>query len=211
MKPKTFATIALGLIGVLSAVYWSLNTPSPAADKVVQPAPSSALHEAPGYSTGDTAGMPRTKRAVRPADASRSGNLDDDFDSANYQRRPMGDGTSSPTGAALAYVQIPSSNRRAALPPNSIGEYEAQPTLTGETIGVRLRIEDVSPGTPVSIVILDGGVFPDGSGPSKVIKLGHESEISFRFTTSANIGHHRIRVLPSGGTARLLDFVASES
>lgn len=123
----------------------------------------------------------------------------------------MVDGTSAPSDAAIAYVQIPSTNRRTALLPNSHGEYEAQPTLTGGTVGVHLRIEDVAPGTPVSVVILDGGSFPDGAGPSKIIKLGRDSQISFRFTTSANIGYHRIRVQPSGGTARLLDFTASES
>jgi hypothetical protein len=60
-------------------------------------------------------------------------------------------------------------------------------------------------------VILDGGSFPDGSGPSKVVKLGRDSLISFRYTTSENIGYHRIRVLPSGGTARVFDFTASGS
>ncbi len=153
----------------------------------------------------------RERGTNRPPDASRTGKLDDDFNPGSYQRRAMGDGTSAPTGAAIAYVQIPSSNRRTALIPNSVGEYEAQPTLTEETVGVRLRIEDVAPGTPVSVVILDGGSFPDGSGPSKIIKLSSDSLISFRFTTSANSGYHRVRVLPSGGTARLLDFTASES
>lgn len=211
MKPKAFALLALCVIAALSAVYWSGGRSHPVADKAAQPVPSGGVPVAAGGATGDAAEVPRTKRAERPADASRTGKLDDDFNPAAYQRRSMGDGTSAVTGAASAYVQIPSTNRRAALLPNSLGEYEPQPTLTEETVGVRLRIEDVAPGTPVSIVILDGGSFPDGSGFSKVIKLGSDSQISFRFTTSSNIGFHRVRVLPSGGTARLLDFTASKS
>lgn len=159
----------------------------------------------------DTSSALRTKSKERPADASLTGKLDEDFNPANYQRQAMGESGSNASNAAIAYVQIPSSNRRAALPPNSMGEYEEQPTFTEETVGVRVRIEDVPAGTPISVVILDGGTFPGESGPSKIIKLERNSEISFRFTTSANIGHHRIRILPSGGRPRILDFTASEA
>lgn len=211
MKPKSLTPLAFCLIAALLASYWliSRSTLKPEGDAVSSSSDSPLA--AAGNSSDSTSGAPRTRSADRPPNASRSGKLDDDFNPSSYQRRQMGDGTSDPAGAAIAYVQIPSTNRRAALVPNSLGEYEAQPTLTGETVGVRLRIEDVAPGTPVSIVILDGGSFPNGSGPSQVVKLGSDSQISFRFTTSANSGYHRIRVLPSGGTARVFDFTASES
>lgn len=211
MKPRAFSLLVVCLITTVSAVYWYSARPNPAAVKVQRQSVADETRKAANALPDSASDLPRTKRAERPADASRTGKLDDDFNPATYQRRPMGDGTSAATGADIAYVQIPSTNRRAALPPNSHGEYETQPALTEETVGVRLRIEDVSPGTPVSVVILDGGSFPDGTGPSKIIKLGSDSQISFRFTTSSNIGHHRIRVLPSGGTARLLDFTASKS
>ncbi len=211
MKPKAFSLIAVCLIASISAVYWFSTRPNLTADQAQQQSQTDGTRRAANALPATASEPTRTKSGDRPPDASRTGKLDDDFNPASYQRRTMGDGTSAAAGAAIAYVQIPSTNRRAALPPNSHGEYETQPTLTEETVGVRLRIEDVSPGTPVSVVILDGGSFPDGTGPSKIIKLGSDSEVSFRFTTSANIGRHRIRVLPSGGTARLLDFTASKS
>lgn len=211
MKTKSIPIIALGVIALLSVTFWLSNRTASGPDQVKQGDVSRASKAGSLSAVSETPEMPRTKSAERPPDTTRTGKLDDDFNPASYQRRPLVDGTTTPTDSAIAYVQVPSTNRRTALLPNNLGEYEAQPTLTGETVGVRLRFDDVAPGTPVAVVILDGGSFPDGSGPSQVIKLGRDSLISFRFTTSANNGYHRIRVLPSGGTARLLDFTASDS
>jgi hypothetical protein len=210
MKTRPIVLIALGVIALI-AVSWLSNRSVSAQDQAKTNRMPREAKTAPSSTAGDTPEIPRTKSADRPPDTSRTGKLDDDFDPASYQRRPVVGDPGVTSDAAIAYVQIPSTNRRTALIPNSLGEYEAQPTLTGETVGVRLRIEEVAPGTPVAVVILDGGSFPDGSGPSKVVKLGRDSLISFRYTTSENIGYHRIRVLPSGGTARVFDFTASGS
>ncbi|MGL4400955.1 MAG: hypothetical protein ACRCXD_13880 [Luteolibacter sp.] len=211
MKSKVTILIALTVLACLPLAYWLANPSDRGSAKIALPRPSETVSNRANNPPDSVQEIPRTKSAERPADSSQTGRLDDDFNPTSYQRRPPVDETSTLSDAAIAYVQIPSSNRRTALLPNVLGEYEAQPTLTGETVGVRLRIEDVAPGTPVAVVILDGGSFPGSSGPSQVIKLGRDSQISFRFTTSENIGYHRIRVLPSGGTARVFDFTASGS
>lgn len=211
MKSKSIRFIAIFSVVFVACIYWFASRSTPAADKTPSSKILSGSSSDPSGTAADVPETIRTKSADRPPNSAFNGELDDDFKPANYQLRTMGDGTDAPTGVGIAYVQIPSTNRRVALQPNSLGEYEAQPTLTEETVGVRLRIEDVLPGTPVAVVILDGGSFPDGSGPSKIIKVGSDSQIAFRFTTSANIGYHRLRILPSGGTARMLDFTASKS
>lgn len=211
MKTRPLVVIILGVIACLSTLYWASNRAVTKPEQVAQDAVSPAAAAPLSSPLNPASEPPRTKSANRPPNSLRTGKLDDDFNVASYQLRPLADGGDAPNNAAIAYVQIPSTNRRAAILPNPYGEYEAQPTLTGETVGVRLRIEDVPPGTPVSVVILDGGSFPDGSGPAKIIKLGRDALLSFRFITSENIGHHRIRVLPSGGTARVFEFTASDS
>jgi hypothetical protein len=93
---------------------------------------------------------------------------------------------------------------------NQIGEFPAIETKLNDTVGVRLSLDTVKPGTPVRIVIMDGGSFPAAEGVAQVLKAAKWGGVAFEFSTSANIGFHRVLVQAQGQPSRILNFSAHE-
>lgn len=119
----------------------------------------------------------------------------------------------APAGATTgdAYIHVPSAGIRTALTPNQLGEYPPVETRLNDTVGVRLQLPEVKPGTPVRVVILDGGTFPADQGVSRLLEAADWRGVAFEFTTSGNIGTHRILVQAPGQPSRILDFTATDS
>lgn len=132
------------------------------------------------------------------------------FPSKAYQTLPSPSGKAAGAPAGEAYIHIPSADRRIAMDANQIGEYPAIETKLNDTVGVRLLLDSVKPGTPVRVVILDGGSFPKITTATRVIKAADWRGVAFEFTTSGNIGYHRVLVQAQGQPSRILNFSAHD-
>jgi hypothetical protein len=126
-----------------------------------------------------------------------------------YQYLPAPAGKPAANSVGEAYIHIPSSGRRVATQPNQIGEFPTMETMTNETVGVRLVLDAVKSGTPVRVVIMDGGGFPSAQGVAQVLNA-EKGSIAFEFTTSPNIGYHRVLVQAQGHPSRILNFDATD-
>ena len=126
-----------------------------------------------------------------------------------YQHLPAPAGKPAANSVGEAYIHVPSSGRRVATQPNQIGEFPTMETETNETVGVRLILDAVKSGTPVRVVIMDGGGFPAAQGVTQVLKA-EKGSIAFEFTTSPNIGYHRVLVQAQGHPSRILNFDATD-
>jgi hypothetical protein len=133
------------------------------------------------------------------------------FPAREYAHQPQPAGKSAGAPAGQAYIHVPSIGRRVSMEPNQIGEFPTIETKLKDTVGVRLLLDDVKPGTPVRIAIMDGGTFPSKEGLAQIIRASDQRGISFEFTTSINIGYHRILVEAQGYPARLLNFSAHDA
>jgi hypothetical protein len=133
------------------------------------------------------------------------------FPAREYTHQPQPAGKSAGAPAGQAYIHVPSIGRRVSMEPNQIGEFPTIETKLKDTVGVRLLLDDVKPGTPVRVAIMDGGTFPLKEGLAQIIRASDKRGISFEFTTSINIGHHRILVEAQGHPARLLNFSAHDA
>ena len=122
------------------------------------------------------------------------------------QAPPAGKPADAPVGEA--FIHVPSAGKRLAFESNQLGEFPTIETQIDDTVGVRLSLDAVEPGTPVRVVILDGGSFPSAEGVSQVIKAADWRGVAFEYTTSANIGSHRILVQAAGQKSRIFDFYA---
>lgn len=133
------------------------------------------------------------------------------FPIKEYQHLPAPSG--KPAGAPVgeAYIHVPSAGRRVAMEPNQLGEFPVMETQLKETVGVRLQLAEIKPGTPVRVAIIDGGSFPTKNGLSQVIPAADWRGVAFEFTTSHNIGFHRILVEAQGHPARILNFSAHDA
>ena len=132
------------------------------------------------------------------------------FPSKEYQhvRSPGGKAQSAAVGEA--YIHVPSASRRIAMEPNQIGEFPAVETKLNDTVGVRLSLDAVKPGTPVRVVIMDGGSFPAAQGVAQVLKAAKWGGVAFEYATSGNIGFHRVLVQAQGQPSRILNFNAHD-
>ena len=134
-----------------------------------------------------------------------------EFPRKAYQRKPSPAGKASGSPEGEVYIHVPSSGRRVAMDANQIGEYPAINTKTNDTVGVRLMLDEVKSGTPVRVVIMDGGTFPSEEGVSRLMKVADWRGVAFEYTTSSNVGTHRILVEASGHPKRIIDFNAFDS
>lgn len=132
------------------------------------------------------------------------------FPARAYRRpsQPAGPAAGAPSGEAG--IHVPGSGLRVTLQPNQIGEFPEVPAKLSETVGIRLSLPGTRPGTPVRVVILDGGSFPAGEGATRLIEAAAWGGVAFEFTTSRNIGYHRVLVQPQGQAARILNFNARD-
>lgn len=138
--------------------------------------------------------------------------LDETFDASNYKNLDYLPGSfAAGDDGTRAYLRIPSTRTRVSLAPNSMGEYPIQAAGLRESVGIRLIFPDIAPGTPVAVAILDGGSFPESKGFSRIVRVEEWGGIDFQFETSANLGHHRLQVLPRGKTPKTLDFYAAQN
>lgn len=130
------------------------------------------------------------------------------FPAKEYQHLPAPSGKPAGAPAGEAYIHVPSAGRRIAMEANQLGEFATIETRLRDTVGIRLSLDAVKPGTPVRVVILDGGTFPSAEGVSQVLEATDWRGVAFEYTTSANIGTHRILVQAAGQKSRILDFNA---
>lgn len=201
MKPRSLAIFLLLLIAVVVA--WKMYRPDLEAG-------ATALAEDTGKTRSASSQKSRGKVSDRELTDAPPVTLNEVFDkklyqAESYETRPSGD------DGSRAYVRIPSTNSRTRLTPNQLGEFPVQPAGLLETVAVRVDLPDSKPGTPVAVTVMDGGTFP-GEGEndaSRLIKVEDWGGVSFEFTTSQNDGHHRLRVQPSGGRLKIVDFYAT--
>jgi len=154
---------------------------------------------------------PSSTRKNRATERSSHGKvkLNEDFNPALYRTVDYKHGENiSGDDQSRAYIGIPSTSQRVMLTPNQLGEYPLQPADMKETLAVRLVFKDIAPGTPVAVSILDGGSFPSNETSSRLLEIQKWGGVSFKYTTSANPGHHRLRVQPRGHPIKILDFYA---
>lgn len=164
-----------------------------------------------GTKSGEPRQSPRQADRLLAAEDARTDVSLSRFPQNEYQqlRSPGGKAQGAPAGDA--YIHVPSAGRRIAMEANQLGEFPTVETKLKDTVGIRLALDGVKPGTPVRVVIMDGGSFPAAEGVSQVLKAADWSGVAFEYTTSANIGTHRVLVQALGQPSRILDFKALES
>lgn len=133
------------------------------------------------------------------------------FPIKEYKSLPAPSGKAAGAPVGDAYIHVPSAGRRIAMEPNQIGEFPAVETRLNDTVGIRLAIDSVKPGTPVRVVILDGGSFPDSQSATRIIPARDWRGVDFEFTTSGNIGYHRVLVQAQGQPSRIVTFNAHDA
>lgn len=154
---------------------------------------------------------PREADRLLKAEGARTDVSLSSFPIKEYQhlRSPRGKAAGAPE--CEAYIHVPSAGRRVAMEPNQLGEFPAIETRLNDTVGIRVALDAVKPGTPVRVVILDGGSFPVGKGVSQVLKAADWRGVAFEYTTSANVGTHRVLVQAAGQPSRIFDFSAHDA
>jgi hypothetical protein len=183
---------------------------SPHGGSGPQPSPpESAASAAPSGKSSDRASR-NADRLLAGKDARTDVSLAT-FPAKDYLRLPSPGGKAAGAPAGEAFIHVPSAGRRVALEANQIGEFPSVETRPGDTVGVRLSLDAVKPGTPVRVVILDGGSFPAAEGVSQLLEAAGWRGVAFEYTTSANIGTHRVLVQAAGQPSRILDFNAVEA
>ena len=180
----------------------STEKPSPSADTTL------AEDDAPAAPSRRTAN--EADRLLQSEGATTDVGLST-FPIRDYRRIEPPAGKPSGPVAGEAYIHIPAAGRRIAMEANQIGEYPTVETKLNDTIGVRLQLVDVKPGTPVRVAIIDGGSFPMKNGLSQMIPAADWRGVAFEVTTSHNIGFHRILVEAQGHPARILNFSAHDA
>lgn len=206
MKTRRLAIIVLLVAVALIPFLWRTggdHTPSPTADSTSENSPTNGSPARPRERATDREADRMLKAEGARTDVSLS-----TFPIKEYQHLapPAGKAAGAPVGDA--YIHVPSAGRRVAMEANQLGEFPAVETRLSDTVGVRLSLDTVKPGTPVRVVIMDGGSFPSAEGVSQVLKAAEWRGVAFEFTTSANIGTHRVLVQAAGQPSRILDFIA---
>lgn len=199
---KTRLLAVLFLLLAAAVILWKNTRPetAPTATAPVKSSPEHTTSSRPQRETPREADRQLAAEGVL-TDVSLS-----TFPTKAYQhlRPPAGKAAGAPAGDA--YIHVPSAGRRIAMEANQIGEFPAVEAKLNETVGVRLYLDSVKPGTPVRVVIMDGGSFPSGREFTQVIKAADWRGVAFEFTTSPNIGYHRLLVQAQGQTSRILNF-----
>ena len=203
MKSSRLAVFVILLIAAV--VTWKLSRPD--TDKET----TDSSEDSATSRTG-AAGNDRGKVSSRDLPDAPPVRLDEAFDKKLYKAVAYETLLSGDDGSR-AYVRVPSTKSRLRLAPNQLGEFPVQPAGLQETVAVRVDLPDANPGDPVAVTILDGGTFPgeDENEASRLIKVEKWGGVSFQFTTSQNDGHHRLRVQPSGGRLKIVDFYATKN
>lgn len=158
-----------------------------------------------------TRGNPREADRLLKAEGVRTDVSLSEFPIKEYQHLHSPNGKAEGAADGEAYIHIPSAGRRIAMESNQLGEFPTVETRLSETVGVRLALDGVKPGTPVRVVILDGGSFPKAEGVSQLLEATTWRGVAFEYTTSVNLGTHRILVQAAGQKSRILDFNALAS
>ena len=155
--------------------------------------------------------VPREADRLLAAEGARTDVSLATFPIKEYQHQAAPGGKAAGAPAGEAYIHVPSAGRRVAMEANQLGEFPTVETELRDTVGVRLALDNVKPGTPVRVIIMDGGSFPAAEGVSRVLNAADWRGVAFEFTTSPNIGTHRVLVQALGQPSRILDFNALET
>lgn len=205
LPPRAIAALAL-IAALVMILLWQKNragdTPLHSPSEVTTtPAASGSKTSSKRASTLEADQLLTTENASTDVTVSR-------FPLKEYAYTPQPNGKAEGAPSGNAYIHVPSAGTRVALESNQLGEFPTVETTLNDTVGVRLALDAVQPGTPVRIVILDGGTFPAGEGVSQVLSSADWGGVAFEYTTSSNIGTHRILVQAAGQKSRILDFNA---
>lgn len=172
--------------------------------------PDAASRPAPAKPERPTRAAPREADRLLAAEGAKTDVTLSTFPSKEYQHLPAPGGKAQSAAVGEAYIHVPSAGRRIAMEPNQIGEFPAIETKLNDTVGVRLSLDTVKPGTPVRVVIMDGGSFPAAEGVAQVLKATKWGGVAFEFATSGNFGFHRVLVQAQGQPSRILNFNATD-
>jgi hypothetical protein len=197
------------LLIALLLIFRPKNPGAPASGPTTagRPAPDAAA--APESPVRHSRANPREADKLLAAEGAKTDVTLSTFPSKEYQHLPTPGGKAQGAPAGEAYMHVPSARRRIAMDANRIGEFPAVETKLNDIVGVRLSLA-VKPGTPVRVVIMDGGSFPAVQGVAQVLKATNWGGIAFEFTTSGNIGFHRVLVQAQGHPSRILNFNATD-
>ena len=205
ISPRAVAALAL-IASLVIVLFWQKNRvgdtpPHAPSDVTTTPAASGSKTSSKRASTLEADQLLTTENARTDVTVSR-------FPIKEYAYTPQPGGKAEGAPIGNAYIHVPSAGTRVALESNQLGEFPTVETNLKDTVGVRLALDAVKPGTPVRVVILDGGTFPAGEGVSQVLSSTDWGGVAFEYTTSSNIGTHRILVQAAGQKSRILDFNA---
>ena len=178
----------------------SSDAVSSSSDKSSTASPTSAAR-----SSDASPSTPAPSTSAIPTDVSAT-----TFPISAYKPAPAPSDKPSTNVVGSAFIHVPSANQRLIYEPNQIGEYPTVETKLNDTVGVRLTLDDVKPGTPVRVAIMDGGTFPHKEGVSQVLRAAEWGGVAFEFITSGNIGYHRMIVQAQGQANRILNFSAHD-
>lgn len=204
------ALIALGIVALLLiALVWQQNKKADNPTPTTSSPPRSTTASENRRHTGSQRTSNTAADNLLRAEGARTDVTVSTFPAKAYRHLPQPGGKAAGAPAAQAYIHIPSASRRIAMEPNPLGEFPTIETKLNDTVGVRLSLEEVKPGTPVRIVILDGGTFPTTRETvAQVLESTTWGGTAFEFITSGNVGTHRILVQAQGHPARILNFNA---
>ena len=212
-KYQWVAICALGALALGGVLYFS--QPQNQSEEAHFSDASSGSSSARSVSKGSENRIPRAPRRSaaaplrRHSGADSSVLLEEPFKESLYKKIASRSGNPAGKAAARAFVRVPSTASRVSMTPNQLGAFPLQPAAIKETVAIRLQLSDAQPGTTVSVIILDGGSFPKELGMSRLLTIEKWGGVTFQYTTSANDGHHRVKVQPSGKSPKILDFYAS--
>lgn len=208
LTPRVLLALAIIAL-ILITVIWQQNrkgekTPPAVGSSAHSPSEDNRNSQRPPRES------PREADRLLKAEGARTDVTLSSFPTKEYQHLPAPAGKPASSSVGVAYIHVPSAGRRIAMEPNQIGEFPAIETQLNDIVGVRLSFDAVKPGTPVRVVIMDGGSFPTAQGAAQVLKATKWGGIAFEFTTSGNIGFHRVLVHAQGHSSRILNFNAAD-
>lgn len=213
MKSRNFALLALALVAILAVVIGRFGSDSKSTNGNRGDSGAVGTNPQDEVTKADSKRRESSRVADRmlKAEGAKTDVTLSSFPIKEYQHLPSPAGKPASITESEAYIHVPSAGHRVAIAANQLGEYPKVETKLSDTVGVRVGLDGVKPGTPVRVVILDGGSFPTVQGASQVLKTADWHGVAFEYTTSANIGTHRVLVQAVGQPSRIFDFSAHDS
>jgi hypothetical protein len=214
MKPNRrthliIAAFVLMLAALVLLTRHKNSDASPISDNTIKPPLADAASPAAPPQRPARA-VPREADRLLAAEGAKTDVTLASFPIKEYQHLPAPNGKAQTSATGEAYIHVPSAGRRIAMQANQIGEFPAVETKLNDIVGIRLAMDAVKSGTPVRVVIMDGGSFPAAQGATQVLTSAKWGGVAFEYTVSGNIGFHRVLVQAQGQPSRILNFNAAD-